>query len=284
MRNYSVAALQSEVVTCRADAPVELQFSIGTSFGARTNISLATEAGPVASEGSVDTTSGRATVVIPDWESLAVGNYTLTADFIANDGIQRTVSLPLLLGGAAEEARLLTPRDGATITDPADLSLRWVRSLGAESFVVQYTTDPDFNRIDESVDLGIGTSYVPRELPIGQPIYWRVVADNELCGSTVSAVRSFTVQTTSTGDFSAGNSITISPNPTTGLVNISLSGVWPTRLDAVLFDATGRRVRSLIDLPTGGGEWSLGDLAAGVYFLQVSDGRRRHTEKIMVTR
>jgi flagellar hook assembly protein FlgD len=86
----------------------------------------------------------------------------------------------------------------------------------------------------------------------------------------------------------------VGPNPTFGHVTASFSLPQPVRdADLAIFDASGRRVRTLLDGPLGAGPqvvtWTGHDdggraAPAGIFFIRLSADRRVAVRKVLLIR
>jgi hypothetical protein len=79
--------------------------------------------------------------------------------------------------------------------------------------------------------------------------------------------------------------LNLSPNPTRGDIFLRLSGDWTGETFTVhLLSATGQRLRTWRDVRAPGGQFSVGDLPPGVYFLRVAGHTGQLTERLLLLR
>jgi len=77
--------------------------------------------------------------------------------------------------------------------------------------------------------------------------------------------------------------LTIAPNPNDGIAQIRTDKPFPGKLEMVLFDANGRRIRSFwMETPTL--TLDMTDLANGFYILRISDGEKAGAMRLAVIR
>lgn len=76
------------------------------------------------------------------------------------------------------------------------------------------------------------------------------------------------------------NALTVFPNPTDGIFNVTSDLNEETSLE--IFDITGKQVRQNIQITNGTTNLDISELNAGVYFLQFKTGKNTHTEKLIL--
>jgi hypothetical protein len=93
----------------------------------------------------------------------------------------------------------------------------------------------------------------------------------------------FKSQALTTGIFSykKDNSISVFPNPTTGRIQIQVSGVHVQSIE--IFNATGEKVYSTLNFQQQTlNEADLSVFKKGIYFIEIYDGENFYSEKIVV--
>lgn len=159
-------------------------------------------------------------------------------------------------------------------------SFDWTSSNFADNYVLEVSTDSDFTTLEASANSNV-TNYTLLTMLAAETMYfWRVTANGD-CGSSVSAVFSFTTETsgvTALGDLA----ITVAPNPVTDWVNISLnqSNSAPIKLSVIEMDG-----RVLTNETIAIGQLTtaidMSNYPLGVYLLEVETGGVRYTEKLV---
>ena len=122
------------------------------------------------------------------------------------------------------------------------------------------------------------TLYNPTLTPYGPDKYFEIpsVAPNPVGGEVYAVLTTNIV--TSTLDNAKNDIISVYPNPTTGILNINLSGVLETEL--ILYTITGQKIfRKTINTKTT--TIDLSSLSNGVYYLQLKNGNGVDTKKII---
>ncbi|NJC27147.1 T9SS type A sorting domain-containing protein [Neolewinella antarctica] len=281
--DFSVRAATSTWEACLGDTA---NFDLTLGSGYDENTSVAISAGDVVlTEFStiLDLENRTATIGFTGWNELPVGRTELTVVVTASDSSLHTLLIPLTLGQAAGPATLLSPTADAELLAGSDITFTWLRPVGTDSFTLEYSLDADFATIAGQKQTDT-TEIMLESIPAGQPVYWRVISNNEACGSAVSDVRTFTLQSTAVGDFGDDRSVAIYPNPVRGAVNVELRGNWSERVMGTLHDATGRVLRDYQIERAGLSRWDVSGLPEGLYFLRVRSGGRQFTERIIVGR
>jgi hypothetical protein len=118
-------------------------------------------------------------------------------------------------------------------------------------------------------------------LPIGDIVFWRVVARND-CGEAISAVRQLRIIPNGIHDFGAGRELSVYPNPVKRQLTVEATGNWPSGVKAILFDATGRQLAEYGLNGNGRVQWDLGAIPAGVYYLRFASLGLERTERLVV--
>jgi subtilisin-like proprotein convertase family protein len=271
----SVDALES----CQND-PATVVLTLGNDYGEMVTLSVAAGDEVLSNYTSAFNSIDRLlTVSFSDWNALEVGDYTLTFTVINDDGTERAVSITLRVNVGVTESVLASPEDNVQVQE-GEVTFNWDASTGATSYVLQYSNTEDFAVIsfEQATD---GTLLSLSDLPIGDPIFWRVISRND-CGEAISDVREFRIIPAGTHDFGAGRVLNVFPNPVKGLLTIDATGNWPGGLNATLFDATGRQLANYIMDNAGRTQWDLGKIPAGIYYLRFNSQGREQTERLVV--
>ena len=202
---------------------------------------------------SVDTTYG----VVQSFTTLAVAPTASTTAATAITATTATLNGNITSDGGAT----ITARGFVYATSNADLT---IGVTGVTDVVVSGT------------DLGVFTENITG-LTAGTAYYYRAYASNSL-GTTYGAVQSFTTTTEavlSIEDFEQ-SAVAISPNPTSGIVNITVS----EKTGYKLLD-TGGHLLQQGTFATGAHSIDISPLAKGIYLFILNTGKGSFTRRII---
>jgi hypothetical protein len=98
-----------------------------------------------------------------------------------------------------------------------------------------------------------------------------------MCGATITAI---------SANSGISKNILVMPNPSSGLVRISVSSPGSQRLAIKALDMTGREIKSLVHETQGHDviPLNLHDLEPGMYFINISNGKDQMTQKLLIER
>lgn len=195
------------------------------------------------------TISGLGTVATGDYEISAVGTSgTITSSSMVTLGvISSTIAQPILIGPANNVSGLYS-----------DVHLSWENDTSVENYLVQVSTDSNFNNIVDSQTLT--TNSYDASLALETVYYWRVIGANRCSTGTSSVINSFT-----TGVSSCDDSMTATDTPITIAamgsdiyrsiievtenlpitdvnVKVNITHTWVRDVKLVLISPTGTRV------------------------------------------
>ncbi|MGH2542082.1 MAG: S8 family serine peptidase, partial [Ardenticatenaceae bacterium] len=179
---------------CAPD-PAVYELEIGSILGYDDPVTLSTQNEPAGT--TVDfstnpvTPPGSSTLTIGNTGNAAPGSYEIDIIGVAATSTHTTTVGLDLFAEAPDAPNLTNPPDGATGvgTQP---TFQWEAAEGASSYTFELASDPDFTDIIESASGIEGLEYqITTTLDPLTTYYWRVSADN-VCGSSVSEVFSFT--------------------------------------------------------------------------------------------
>jgi subtilisin-like proprotein convertase family protein len=277
--DISISASQPMLNSCLTDQTTAV-FTLGEGLGDEHAVTIsampATDFNGFSSSFSTDTRE--LSLVWDNFLGITPGTYvlsvTITGEGYSNVG-QVTInvetapalSVPLLPGNTAE-----LPGD-----NPVDFS--WTAVDGADSYRLEIATDDTFTDVvlAETVN---GTSYTAGLAP-GQ-YYWRVAAVND-CGESISGFFIFTVMESNAVLELAGTRLEVWPNPTTGPVQISLTGELANDLFVEVFSVHGQQLRNeRLSARRGVQQLDLSNLPAGAYLLRLKSGAAQKTVRILV--
>lgn len=277
--DLSVRSSVNALTSCQND-PATVVLTLGSDFADNVTLSVSADDEELSNYTSAFNSIDRLlTVDFTDWSSLALGDYTLTFTVTNDDGTERTASISLRVETAVTESVLASPEDNIQIQE-GEVTFNWDASTGATSYVLQYSATEDFAVISFE-QTTTGTLLSLNDLPIGDPIFWRVISRND-CGEAISDVRELRIIPAGTHDFGAGRVLNVFPNPVKGLLTVDASGNWPGGLNATLFDATGRLLAKYSMDNAGRTQWNLGEIPAGIYYLRFNSQGREQTERLVV--
>ena len=220
-------------------------------------------------------------IIIDDLESAPSGTYTVSIN--ADDGINsNSQNITLILEAPPLPANLNLP-DADAIEISLQPQFLWIPSADANTYTLQVATDMDFNNIVAMTTTNITVYTLPDELEDNTLYYWRILATGA-CGESQSIVRSFT--TIIIDDIGELNNslVNIRPNPTNGLLNISLSTVLPGDLQVEIYGINGQRLIQQVQTGQTQFEVSLENYPSGIYLLKLVNAQNVLTRKIILQR
>ncbi len=220
-------------------------------------------------------------VSISDLEGNPSGTYTITIN--VDDGVNsNTRNIGLFLEAAPTPVDMNAPADNAVEVDQTPQFI-WVPSSDAQNYTIEIATDQDFNNIVEGTTTNITVFTVPSDLAPSTVYYWRVIANGD-CGNSTSDVRSFTTIIIDEVVELNNTLIDIRPNPTSGLLNISLSGLLSGDLMVEVYGINGQQLLS--ERRTGVTQFdvNLSNYPDGVYLLKLVNEQSVLTRKIILSK
>jgi len=183
------------------------------------------------------------------------------------------------------------PATGQAFTRYNDIEFEWSSVPGAESYLLQVAVGPTFSNpiIDVVVN---GTSTAIELLQPSRLHFWRVRPFNEYYTCTnFSNFGTFTTGAiTSTQEATLAESFSVQPNPLRvgEPLTVQLSANEAFRANFALYSLTGQALQQLgqQEVPVGQTQFNLPitkALPAGVYLLEMREGRRRQFTRLVVT-
>ncbi len=208
------------------------------------------------------------------------GSYVVTVT--GNDGVNTvTENYTLNITGPAAAPNLVAPPNTATNVNVLT-AFDWDAVPGATSYRFQLGTTANITDIivDQTVTQTAYTLTSP--LDVNNSYYWRVTAFNN-CGSTASSPWSFITWPVNGVSELNGLSISVQPNPTSGLLNVLFSKPTFENMDATVFSVNGVLVKNQeISIGSSAATFDLSELPTGVYLLRLKSGSAVLTEKIIL--
>jgi len=281
--DLAVVATPNSLSLCNNET-ANFNITIGNGFsesGATlSGTNLPTGASIIFSENPLPA-GGTASVSISNLESNPSGTYTITIN--ADDGVNSNIrNINLFLEAAPEPVSMDSPADNAIEIEQAAQFI-WLPSDNAQNYTVEIATDPDFNNIVDGTTTNVTIFSVPSELEPSTVYYWRVIANGD-CGNTISDVRTFTTIIIDEVVELNNTLIDIRPNPTTGLLNISLSGLLSGDLMVEVYGINGQRLLTNRRTGVTSFDVNLSDYPDGVYLLKLVNEQSVLTRKIILSK
>lgn len=216
---------------------------------------------------------------IENLETVVAGNYPITIS--ADDGVNMSSrNMNLFLGAAPVPVNMNMPLDNATGID-LQPQFSWVSSAGSEQYTLEVATDSDFNNIVATTTTNITVYSLPMELNENTLYYWRVVAEGD-CGETSSSVRRFSTIIINEVAELNNTIIDIRPNPTSGILNISMTGALPDDLIVEVYSINGQRLLQEIKTNVSNFELKIDQHPSGIYLLRLIDDQHVLSRKIVL--
>ncbi len=281
IQNLSVSLSPGSIALCNTES-AQFNLSIGSDFSASgANISATNlPTGATINYSQNPAIPGTpVTLTIENLQGTPSGSYSVT--ITVEDGQNtNSNSVTLLISSAPEAVGLTNPTDNQVEVDLTPQFL-WVPSDEADEYTLEIATDANFTNIIDGTTTNITIYNTTADLQDNTVYYWRVVANGD-CGTTPSEVRSFT--TIIINDIGELNNtkVDIRPNPTNGLVNITLAEPLPGNLAVDVFSINGQRLIHQIKTGETSIDVSLKDYPSGVYLLKLVNDQNVLTRRIIV--
>lgn len=188
---------ESQQICTLDESAASYSVAVGSILGFSTPVNLSFTGTPGGASGSLASTTvnpgSSTTLNFSSLNAAAAGTYAINVS--GTDGAdvrEDAVSLKLTTADAGA-ASLTAPADGA-IGFAIGGAFTWTAGSQADEYLLEVATDAGFTNVIRSALVTATTaSFVGNELPSNSVLYWRVTAAN-ICGSTTSAVRSFTTE------------------------------------------------------------------------------------------
>ncbi len=281
--DVSISVSPSTVAICNSEV-ANFTLSLGSSFsnsGAMLSASGLPAGATISYSQNPAPPNTSINISIENLEAAPGGNYSIT--IIADDGTNSNSSnLTIVLEAPPLPASLNMPIDNATEISLSPQFL-WIPSTGANEYIFELSTDIDFSNIVATTTTNITVYTIPTELIDNTTYYWRINAEGD-CGGSQSVVRSFTTIIIDDIGTLSNALIDIRPNPTKGLLTISLSEALPDDLNVEVYSINGQRLLRQVRNGDTRFEVSLEDYPDGVYLLKIMNAENVLTRKIVVQR
>ncbi|MBV6653447.1 MAG: T9SS type A sorting domain-containing protein, partial [Mameliella sp.] len=269
--------LDSEILEACTDQIMTFEIFVGTGFNQPVTLGIA---------GLPDGVSGTFEPEIAPPGTFATltldSMYAVTEnDIIVYGGDGSTIhfcELELHIGTPPNTPILFAPADASPVFQ-GEQSFSWSPSVGADSFLLEISTDTTFlDPVFSSILPEPYLSLTP-ELDAGS-YFWRVSAINR-CGANESSVFSFVkegVPTATTG-IQPSNTTQVFPNPTSGRLNINLPTGEHTA-STKLYNTHGQLLKEKVIGASG--TMDLTGLPSGLYWLHLAIGDRLEVHKVVL--
>jgi len=276
----SVRSDTQTLTVCQNSGESNLVLSLGADYSGNVIVTPDVNGQPLNNNTSFYNADAQTLEInFSSWALLGTGEYDLNLVVTDGDEITRTLTIPLVVEPNTSKTNLTGPDAMAEIQE-GEVIFTWEANEDANGYLFQYSNSPDFAIVVLEVAFA-GTTVSIADLPTGEPIFWRVLAEGN-CGISVSDVRELRVIPTGIHDFGGGRSLSVYPNPVRRLLTVEATGSWPAGVRGLLFDATGRRLSSYRMANSGSDQWDLGTLPAGVYYLRFEGLGTQRTERLVV--
>ncbi len=274
------------VTSCAAEE-AQATIQVGPGFSASASISYVIEpSGTPTVTFDVDPDNvmpgSTVQVTISDLFNLEPGFNSIT--FTISDGTYEVATTFSIIVETAPTLTSLTfPADGSVFPNNPNITFLWDAVDGATSYSFEIATDLNFTNIIESSNT-TGTSYNAQNIAgAGQGTYfWRVTALNE-CGGATTAPFNFVYTVTNSTNELNGRTISISPNPTSGDVQIQLSDSAGKDMKVELFSIDGKQLEQYqFGYSQMSMKLNLAEYPAGVYLVRLTEGRASISQRIIL--
>jgi choice-of-anchor B domain-containing protein len=202
----------------------------------------------------------------------------------ANDGTtEKTTEILIAVSALPAATNQTAPAENASGM-ALQTYFAWSAVPGADSYKLQVADDLaafDAN-ILHSANTAATSFTLSNNLTPSTTYYWRVTSKND-CGSTASAIRTFTTEGVNATGSLAGNALTIYPNPASE--QIIVQSLAPMTEAAIVSLASPMGQQVLVrQLAAGAMGLSLpvGELPAGIYTLKIASGEAVLVRKVVV--
>ncbi len=250
-------------------SPLSVDYS--TSTGETLNVSYNVDPEDITPGSTITATvSGFAAITSDVFDlTFTFGDGTYTSETYTEIQLQYAPGLPVQS----------FPANGANFFDP-NITLLWDGTENSEEYLIEVSDSDLFENIIESATVP-GLLYSLTQITEPGIYYWRITALNE-CGSSVTSPLSFAYTVNSTQDFD-GRIVTISPNPTSGDLNIQLSTPVDYRVTVEVFSIDGKVMQTqMLEKGQNNLQLKLNGYASGVYLVKLTDGNARLTRRVIV--
>jgi subtilisin-like proprotein convertase family protein len=266
--NISATVSPTSSDLCTADTE-SFEVSVAGDFeGDVTVTAVSSPAGlPVDIANPTTTVGGSVTATLGSLVAVDAGTYTIT--FTASDAVNSiTTTAEVTIAAPPTVASLTAPVNGSTgvLLMP---SFNWNNIANADGYTIELATDVDFNNIVNTVDLTANNYNQTTELLHETVYFWRISAEND-CGGSLSSTNNFTTEVMSGLNDLDGIAVQITPNPTTGLVNVQFGEALTGNVTLEVYGLNGQLMQtSQARNGAANATLNLGDYADGVYLVKL---------------
>ncbi|MBK8562654.1 MAG: proprotein convertase P-domain-containing protein [Saprospiraceae bacterium] len=213
--------------------------------------------------------------------NVAAGSYTIT--LTGTDGVNNvTETFALNVSPLAPAPVLVAPANAATDVNEKP-TLDWNTVAGATSYFLEVATDANFNNV-VFFTTTVQTQFAfVNPLNVNTTYYWHVIASNNCGTGTIPAAFSFTTWPVNSTIELNGLTVSVQPNPTSGMVNAIFSKTTEEKMDATLHSVNGILVKKQpVPIGSKSANFDLSALPTGVYLLRLCSESGVLTKKILL--
>ncbi len=227
------------------------------------------------------TAPGSEVVVEISVGNIAPGNYPIEIN--GTDGVNSvSETITVQVQGPAEAPTMTQPANSAVGVAFQNTVFEWQTVSGASNYKFELATDDNFTNIIHDISLTQTMYNLPLQLTGLTTYHWRVTAFNN-CGGTTPAAFSFTTETEVAVFEMLGLTVSLQPNPTSGLVFLKFSAPSPEAMEVIIFAANGIRLQNQRIAPgSTSATFDLSEYPAGVYWVKLKADKAVLTEKIIL--
>ncbi len=277
--DITVSTSPATLNSCLTDQTTAV-FTLGAGLGEEPTVSVSATPAADFSGFTPNFATGtrQLSLVWNNFLGIAPGSYVLAVT-ITGEGYSSVGQVTINVETAPGLSALQLPANTAELPGGSPVDFSWAAVGSADSYQIEIATDDTFTDVivNETVN---GTNYSTSLAP-GQ-YYWRIATTND-CGEAISGFFVFTVTQSNAVLELAGTRLEIWPNPTTGPLQISLTGELSDDLFVEVLSIQGQQLREVrFSGRTGIQHLDLSDLPAGAYLLRLKSGLAQKTARIIV--
>ncbi len=176
---------------------------------------------------------------------------------------------------------LLSPANAALNISFSGTSLEWATVATATFYQYQLDEEQSFSTPLSGTESG--STAITGDLLPSTTYFWRVRAGNGSGNSAWSEIRSFTTETaTETMKTISGEVLTIFPNPSDGLVQLSIGGKsFKENCTAALFSFDGKLIKEF-EIEPSSSRLDLRNFQKGIYLIRISGDNKVESKKLII--
>jgi hypothetical protein len=154
----------------------------------------------------------------------------------------------------------------------------------------ELSSDAFYAAVEMFSDMNTNDIEILDDLTVPQPGYSSMIYipnDQVYSNGNASAIRIIITDPNGINETDLASSVSITPNPSTGLVNVKIDLAGSNGLTTEVMSIAGEIVASYSDLQASGvikRTLDLSDFANGVYLIKITTDNGVHTSKVMITK